>query len=189
MRVVVLTKIFPSSLEPLSAPFNLQQIAELSRRCDVEVLEAIPHLPFARTLSVPARAARLAALPRARARARDRRDLRAPALRAAHRPGGGGAALPRLALPAQGRLRTADVLLATWAYPDGCAAVLAARAVGKPCVVKVHGSDVNVVLRTRAARAVASRILPRADAVIAVSNRSPRSSSASGSPASGCTSF
>jgi teichuronic acid biosynthesis glycosyltransferase TuaC len=61
------------------------------------------------------------------------------------------------------------VLLATWAYPDGCAAVLAARAAGKPCVVKVHGSDVNVVLRTRAARAVASRILPRADAVIAVS--------------------
>ncbi len=60
-------------------------------------------------------------------------------------------------------------MLATWAYPDGCAAVLAARAAGKPCVVKVHGSDVNVVLQTRAARAVAARVLPLADAVIAVS--------------------
>jgi teichuronic acid biosynthesis glycosyltransferase TuaC len=170
MRVVVLTKIFPSSLEPLSAPFNLQQIAELSRRCDVEVLEAIPHLPFARTLSVPARAARLAALPpRERVHGIDVtyvRQLYVPRI-------GLAVAVPLYLaslLPHKDRLRTADVLLATWAYPDGCAAVLAARAAGKPCVVKVHGSDVNVVLRTRAARAVASRILPRADAVIAVSN-------------------
>jgi teichuronic acid biosynthesis glycosyltransferase TuaC len=72
-------------------------------------------------------------------------------------------------LPHRDRLRAADVVLATWAYPDGCAAVLAARAAGKPCVVKVHGSDVNVVLQTRAARAVAARVLPLADAVIAVS--------------------
>src|SRR5579872_1415333 len=64
MRVLVITKIFPSTLEPLSAPFNLQQIRALSTRCDVEVLEAVPHVPLARTLSFPARAARLAALPR-----------------------------------------------------------------------------------------------------------------------------
>ena len=42
------------------------------------------------------------------------------------------------------------VVLATWAYPDGCAAVLAARALGKPCVVKVHGSDVNPMTRSPA---------------------------------------
>jgi hypothetical protein len=29
MRVVVVTKIYPSSLEPLSAPFNRLQIGEL----------------------------------------------------------------------------------------------------------------------------------------------------------------
>ncbi len=169
MRVIVITKIFPSSLEPLSAPFNLQQIAQLARRCDVEVLEAIPHVPLARTLSVPARAARLAALP-----ARERvHGIDVTYMRQLYVPRVGlPVAVPLYLaslLPHRDRLRSADVVLATWAYPDGCAAVLAARAAGKPCVVKVHGSDVNVVLRTRAARAVAARVLPLADAVIAVS--------------------
>lgn len=183
MRVAVVTKIFPSSLEPLSAPFNLRQIAELARLCDVEVLEAIPHLPLvgllglvglplarvASALSIPARAARLASLP-----ARERlhgvdvtyvRQLYVPRV-------GLPVAVPLYLaslLPHRARLRAADVVLATWAYPDGCAAVLAARAAGKPCVVKVHGSDVNVVLETKAARAVAARVLPMADAVVAVS--------------------
>jgi teichuronic acid biosynthesis glycosyltransferase TuaC len=169
MRVVVVTKIFPSSLEPLSAPFNLQQIVELARRCDVEVLEAIPHVPFARALSAPARAARLTALP-----ARERvHGIDVTYVRQVYVPRIGLAVAVPLylasLLPHRQRLRAADVLLATWAYPDGCATVLAARASGKPCVVKVHGSDVNVVLQTRAARAVAARVLPLADAVIAVS--------------------
>jgi glycosyltransferase involved in cell wall biosynthesis len=169
MRVVVITKIFPSSLEPLSAPFNLRQIAELAKRCDVEVLEAIPHVPLAQAFSVPARAARLSALP-----ARELvhgvdvtyvRQLYVPRV-------GLAVAVPLYLaslLPHRERLRAADVLLATWAYPDGCATVLAARACGKPCVVKVHGSDVNVVLQTSAARALAARVLPLADAVVAVS--------------------
>jgi len=169
MRAVVITKIFPSSLEPLSAPFNRQQLAALARRCELDVLVAVPHVPFARALSLPARAARLAALP-----ARERvhgvdvtyvRQLYVPRV-------GLPAAVPLYLaslLPHVERLRAADVVLATWAYPDGCAGVLAARALGKPCVVKVHGTDVNVVLRRRAARAVAARVLPMADAVVAVS--------------------
>ncbi|HTQ43935.1 MAG TPA: glycosyltransferase family 4 protein, partial [Polyangiaceae bacterium] len=64
MRVAVVTKIFPSSLEPDSAPFNRQQIAALARTCDVEVLAAIPYVPLAAITGIPARAARLAALPR-----------------------------------------------------------------------------------------------------------------------------
>jgi glycosyltransferase involved in cell wall biosynthesis len=169
MRVLVITKIFPSSLEPLSAPFNLQQIRELATRCDVEVLEAVPHVPLARMLSFPARAARLAGLPpRERVQGIDvtyLRQLYVPRV-------GLSAAVPLYLtslIPHRKRVRAADVILATWAYPDGCAAILAARACNKPCVVKVHGSDVNVVLRTGAARALAARILPMADAVIAVS--------------------
>ena len=37
-----------------------------------------------------------------------------------------------------------DVVLGSWAYPDGFAAVIAARLLGVPCVVKLHGSDINV---------------------------------------------
>jgi glycosyltransferase involved in cell wall biosynthesis len=73
-------------------------------------------------------------------------------------------------VPHRERLQWADLVLATWAYPDGCAAALAAHALGKPCVVKVHGSDVNVVLRRRVPRAIARRILPRCEATVAVSH-------------------
>jgi hypothetical protein len=51
MRVLVVTKIFPNALEPLSAPFNRQQIAALGRRCHVEVLATIPWFPGAGLLA------------------------------------------------------------------------------------------------------------------------------------------
>ena len=47
MRVLIVTKIFPNLVEPLSSPFNRQQFAALSRRCDVEVLATIPWFPAA----------------------------------------------------------------------------------------------------------------------------------------------
>jgi glycosyltransferase involved in cell wall biosynthesis len=169
MRVVVVTKIFPSSLEPLSAPFNRLQIGELATRCDVEVLAAIPYVPFARALSIPERAARLSRLP-----ARERtHGVDVTYVRQLYVPRVGLPVAVPLYLaslhPHRDRLRAADVVLATWTYPDGCAAVLAARALGKPCVVKAHGTDVNVVLRRGAARRVAARVLPLADAAVVVS--------------------
>jgi len=169
MRVAVVTKIFPSSLEPLSAPFNRLQIGELARTCDVEVLAAVPHVPLARVVSVPARAARLAALPpRERLHGVDVtyvRQLYVPRV-------GTSVAVPLYLAslwPHRDALRAADVVLAAWAYPDACAAVLAARALGKPCVIKAHGTDVNVVLRRGLARSIASLVLPYADAAVAVS--------------------
>jgi glycosyltransferase involved in cell wall biosynthesis len=71
--------------------------------------------------------------------------------------------------PHRALLAWADVLLATWAYPDGCATALVARRLGKPCVVKVHGSDINVIAKKPVARALLARTLPHADAVITVS--------------------
>jgi glycosyltransferase involved in cell wall biosynthesis len=171
MRVVIVTKIFPSSLEPLSSPFARQQIAELSRQCDVEVLVAIPTFPTARLTGIPARAARLSALP-----AGERiHGVRVTYVRQLYVPKVGLSSAVPLYLASlwehRERIRRADVVFATWAYPDGCAAVLAARALNKPCVVKVHGSDVNVVLKRRTARWVAACLLPKAQAVVAVSSR------------------
>ena len=169
MRVVVVTKIFPSSLEPLSAPFNRLQMSALAQSCDVDLLVAIPHVPFASALGFPERAARLAALPRSERV----HDLPVTYVRQLYVPRIGVAAAVPLylasLLPHRDRLRAADVVLGAWAYPDGCAGVLAARMLGKPCVVKVHGTDVNVVLKRPAARAVAARVLTKADAVVAVS--------------------
>ena len=65
LRVLVVTRIFPNRLEPLTCAFNRQQIAALSRTCDVEVIAAIPYLPRARMLvGDRSRASRLASLPK-----------------------------------------------------------------------------------------------------------------------------
>src|SRR5262245_52342697 len=69
MRVLVVTKIFPNALEPLSAPFNRQQLAALGRRCEVEVLATIPWFPGAGALARWTSAGRLGQVPR-----RDRID-------------------------------------------------------------------------------------------------------------------
>ena len=55
MRVLVITKLFPNAAEPLSAPFNRQQLGALGRRCEVEVLATIPWFPGARLMARLAR--------------------------------------------------------------------------------------------------------------------------------------
>jgi glycosyltransferase involved in cell wall biosynthesis len=62
-----------------------------------------------------------------------------------------------------------DVVLGSWAYPDGFAAILLARALGVPVVVKLHGSDVNVIAQLPGPRRLMQWLLPRANRVVAVS--------------------
>jgi glycosyltransferase involved in cell wall biosynthesis len=62
-----------------------------------------------------------------------------------------------------------DVVLGSWAYPDGFAAVCAARILRVPCVVKVHGSDINVVARLPGPRRLIGWALRRAERVVVVS--------------------
>jgi teichuronic acid biosynthesis glycosyltransferase TuaC len=62
-----------------------------------------------------------------------------------------------------------DVVLGSWAYPDGFAAVIAARLLGVPAVVKLHGSDINVIAKLPGPRRLTAWALPRAARVVAVS--------------------
>jgi glycosyltransferase involved in cell wall biosynthesis len=169
MRVLAVTRIFPNSLEPLSSPFNRQQFAALAEKCDLEVLEPIPAVPLLARFGVPARAAKLRALPREETvggiATRYMRTFYVPRV-------GLGLAAPLFvasSLPHVDLVRRADVLLGTWAYPDAAATVVLARAFDKPVVVKVHGSDVNVIARRPGARAWLTRLLPRATMAVAVS--------------------
>jgi len=169
LRVVVLTPIWPNEHEPLLGPYNVLQLGKLRDRIDVEVLCAVPWFPMAARTGQPARAAMLAGLP-------DRADVQGMPTRYLRQ-----LYLPRLGLPIAvpllgaslaphlGVVRRADVVLATWAYPHGCAAVAVAEALGKPAVVKVHGSDVNVIAKHPAARLVMSQLLPRARAMVTMS--------------------
>jgi teichuronic acid biosynthesis glycosyltransferase TuaC len=68
--------------------------------------------------------------------------------------------------PYRGRV---DVVLGSWAYPDGFAAVMLANLLGVPSVVKLHGSDMDVVARMPGPRRCLKWALPRAQRVVAVS--------------------
>jgi teichuronic acid biosynthesis glycosyltransferase TuaC len=169
MRVLILTKIFPNSVEPLSSPFNRLQFAQLARLCDVRVLATIPWFPGARAFSRWSRAGRLLDVPK-----EDRIDdvdVQHPRFAFVPRsPGLSGplyaASLASKALQYRGKV---DVVLGSWAYPDGFAAVALAEMLGTPAVVKLHGSDMNVVARLPGPRRGLSWALPRAARVVAVS--------------------
>jgi glycosyltransferase involved in cell wall biosynthesis len=153
IRVLVVTRLFPSSLEPLESPFARQQLAALGRRCSVLVLGVIPHLPGARLLGDRTHVGRLTRVPERETVA----ELAVIHPRAPYLPG--VARVPWLArvngplylagllayLPMlRGRF---DVVLGTFLYPDACAAAALARLLGVPHVVKAHGTDVDVVAR------------------------------------------
>jgi glycosyltransferase involved in cell wall biosynthesis len=168
MRVVVMTRLFPNALEPLWSLFNKQQLTALGRLCEVEVLGVIPWFPGARVFRRWSAAGRLAGVP-----AHERIDgldvahpryLLLPKL-----PGASAALYAASLLPAMWRRRRADVLLGAWAYPDGAATVMLAELLRLPSVVKVHGSDLNVIAKLPSVRAHLKTLLPRATRAVAVS--------------------
>jgi glycosyltransferase involved in cell wall biosynthesis len=170
LRVLAVTQQFPNAVDPLSSIFNRQQLGALSRRCDVDLLAPIPWFPGASLLSRWSTAGRLAPVPRS-----DRiGGLAVSHPRFLHLPGPGralGAAAYAASLAAgllRGRGRW-DVLFSAWAFPDGAAAVLLARLLGLPAVVKVSGSDVNVLGALRGVALNLRLALPRASRVVAVS--------------------
>ena len=170
LRVLAITKIFPNAVEPLSAPFNRQQFAALSSRCSLEVMGTIPWFPGAGLLGKWSSAGKLAAVPRTEViegiTVRHPRTLFLPRL--AHATWGPlyAASIAPALLPYRNQV---DVVLGSWAYPDGFAAVIAARLLDVPCVVKLHGSDINLIAKLPGPRRMLQWALPRAQKVVAVS--------------------
>lgn len=170
MRVLIVTRLFPSAVDPLFSPFNRQQFAALGRRCEVEVLASIPWFPGAGLFSRWTAAGRLLQAPR------EERidDLPVSHPRYLHLPRVGrvaAGALYAASLWAEIRRRRGryDVLLGSWAFPDGVGAVALSRTLGVPAVVKVHGTDMNVAARMPSVAANLRWALPRARRVVAVS--------------------
>jgi glycosyltransferase involved in cell wall biosynthesis len=170
LRVLAVTKLFPNAAEPHAASFNRQQFGALGRLCALEVLATLPWFPGARVLSRWSAAGRQEGVPDSERI--DELFVRHP--RTLYLPKIGHPAAPLLhatslwpaVAPYAGRV---DVLLASWAYPDGVAGVWLGERLGVPTVVKVHGSDINVLGRRWWGRAMMRRVLPRAAAVVAVS--------------------
>ncbi len=169
MRVLILTKIFPNRVEPLSSPFNRQQFAQLARLCEVQILATIPWFPGAKAFSKWSRAGRLLDVPNEECidgiKIKHPRFVFVPKI-----PGLSGplyaASLATTVLGYRGKV---DVVLGSWAYPDGFAAVALAEMLGIPAVIKLHGSDMNVVAQLPGPRRSLEWAFPRAERVVAVS--------------------
>ncbi|MCK6550019.1 glycosyltransferase [Myxococcota bacterium] len=169
LRVLAVTNLFPNNLDPAWAPFNRLQLAALARHADVEVRAVVPwrfgrYYGGARTSAgitlretidgLPVTHPRYPSLPGVP-------SLNALLLAASLFP---GLALDRLA-------RRFDAILAAYAYPDGCAGVMLGALLRLPVIVKCHGSDLNRVPRDAVAKKQLELWLPRADAVVCVSQR------------------
>ena len=183
MRVLAITKIFPNSAEPLSAPFNRQQFAALGERCDLEVMATIPWFPGAGLVGKWSSAGKLARVPMRETIAGmdvvHPRTLFLPRL--AHATWGPLYAASIAPVVARYRNKV-DVVLGSWAYPDGFAAVVAARLLGVPAVIKLHGSDINTLAKLPGPRRMLAWALPRAAKVVAVSRPLAEEAIALGAP-------
>jgi glycosyltransferase involved in cell wall biosynthesis len=143
VKVLVITRIYPSSSEPTVGPYNHQIVRAVSQFAEVRVLSprpwwtrAHPH-PLSTLLTPPAEVL-------------DGVPVAYPAYWA----------LPRFALRKSDTLLYRslkrhvarihrefpfDVVFAAWSFPDAAAAGMVARDYGCPLVTRTMGSDVNVL--------------------------------------------
>ncbi len=162
LKVLALTNQFPSPLEPRLAPFNGCQLQALSQVCQ---LSLVSPLPFFRALK---------GNPQGQPLPEPGFPVRRPWFWY----------VPGLLRSWQGRFYLAscwaaiakaarelepDLLYATWLYPDAWAGMAAARRLGLPLAVKVHGSDLNLFALDPARQPALTQVLAAAGAVIAPS--------------------
>jgi teichuronic acid biosynthesis glycosyltransferase TuaC len=169
LKVLILTNLYPSNADPNYAPFNRNQFAALGRIADVEVLNVVPWRFGHFYGGAPSSAGVV-------------REETIDGIHVTHPrfpsiPGVPGLNATLIAgsilkdVAKRHRRKRFDVLLAAYAYPDGCAGVMLGRALKLPVVVKCHGSDLNRVTIDRPARYQLEKLLPRADNVVVVSRR------------------
>lgn len=162
MRVLVITNLFPLPWEPGRGLFNAAQLSRLAQRHPVHVVVPVAWRSWWRHR----RAAR---------GSHDYQGITVTPVPYFYTPGLWRASYAFslwlslwLALP-QFRHWGADVILATWLYPDGVAAVRLARQLRLPVLLKAHGSDVNVQCQAPARRRQVVQAAAASAAVLTVS--------------------
>lgn len=166
VRILALTQLYPTPLQQGLASFNRQQFAELSRLHELRVIRPIPWpvaaLQWIRGQSiaaVPVTPGSVAAqYPTYYYMPRVRSDLFGPCLESSVRK-----SVERMI-----ESYRPDVLLTSWAHPDGWATMRFGRRAGLPVVLKVLGSDVLVLAKGRRRQPIVDALCG-VDSVIAVS--------------------
>ncbi|MDE2165168.1 MAG: glycosyltransferase family 4 protein [Alphaproteobacteria bacterium] len=173
MRILTFTTLYPNAAQPSHGVFVENRLRHLvaSGRATACVLAPVPWFPSAR----PAfgRYARFAQVPAEETR----HDLAVHHPRYPVLPKVGMTVAPALlfaaALPAARRLvatQDFDLIDAHYAYPDGVAAAMLGRALGKPVVITARGTDVNLIPRHILPRRMIRWAASHAAAVITVAD-------------------
>ncbi len=172
LRVLAITNLFPHKAKPWFAPFNKRQFGALGKLCELEVMGVIPYLPGASVIAPRSEAAQSRRSPSFEVidgiRVKHPRWLHIPKVTQYTAGLLFTLSLIPHVLQYRGKI---DVILGGWAYPDGVAAIVLAKLLKVPVVVKTFGSDINNLDQEKVARKQLEFFLPRADRVIAVSRQ------------------
>lgn len=172
-RAILFSTLYPSSARPLHGVFVETRLRELLRtgEVDVKVVAPVPWFPF--TSSRWGDYARMARTPREETR--HGIDVQHPRYPLPPKVGMTLAPL-LLALACLAPLRRMiregfdfDLIDAHYFYPDGVAAALLSRWLGKPLLITARGSDVNLIARHALPQRMIRWAAGRASAVIGVS--------------------
>ena len=159
MKILVITNLFPNNKEPGRGVFNKQQFLSLSKYCEVKVVAPVAWL------SKSVKETEII----------DGLEVFHPKLFAVPfitRLINGFLfyfGIKKLVLEIQKNFDF-DVILVTWAYPDAFAASLLSSSIKKPLIVKVHGTDINVLSRSFLKRLMIKIALKKAEKIVSVSN-------------------
>ncbi|MFO7956945.1 MAG: glycosyltransferase [Candidatus Brocadiia bacterium] len=166
MRCLVLTDVFPNRLRPWRGPYNRRQFECLARHCALTVVNPIPWTDL---LGRPWTMSLLRGVDRVL----DGIPIYHPVLW--HVPKLGRGRTWRGALGAARRtvarrgLGPFDLVVATFAYPHGVAAMHLARELGVPYALKTRGSDLHSLPESGPQRALVADAMREAACVVAVS--------------------
>jgi glycosyltransferase involved in cell wall biosynthesis len=168
VRILAMTNLYPSALQPGRAAFNRQLLRAVAERSPLQVIA-----PIAWTDELACRFRSGAKLPQRRAMQDGividhPRYLFAPKfLRQWH--GHFYRCSVKRAFDRAVAGFKPDVVYGSWAYPDGWAAVKLGHQAGLPVAVRVHGSDVHLLDRYPARQRRTRETLREANAVVAPS--------------------
>jgi glycosyltransferase involved in cell wall biosynthesis len=183
MNVLTFTSLFPNNVWPHHGVFVKERVVHIARLegCNVKVVAPVPYYP-------PVNLGRRSRFTQV-APTEDIEGLEV------HHPR--YVMVPKVTMTSYGVtmflsvLRTVrrvqrrfdfDVIDAHFVYPDGMAAVLLGRLLGKPVVVSARGSDINAYAERPLIRRLLRYTLHRADGVVAVSRALARRIVALGIP-------
>jgi teichuronic acid biosynthesis glycosyltransferase TuaC len=172
IRILTLSSLYPNVEQPDHGVFVEQRLQHLLATGEVsaEVIAPVPWFPFP-----GARFGRYGVFARV-ASQETRHGVRVSHPRVPVLPKVGMAVAPYLMAaalrgPVRATLERApfDVIDAHYLYPDGVAAAMLARRIGKPFVLTARGSDVNVIARHAGPRRMIAWAIRHAGQVVTVS--------------------